>query len=59
MDDETSFTTTVAGTEYSASVAESSGSYEASVSSLPGATASGTSLIAAENNLTIRIDELV
>jgi predicted RNase H-like HicB family nuclease len=56
---ETSYSTTVAGTQYSGSVAESGGEYVASVTSLSGATASGSSLIAAENNLTTRIDELV
>jgi hypothetical protein len=56
---ETSFSTTVAGTQYSGSVAESGGEYVASVASLSGATASGSSLISAENSLTIRIDELV
>jgi len=33
--------------------------YVASVPALSGATASGSSLVAAENNLTIRVDELV
>jgi hypothetical protein len=56
---ETGFSTTVAGTQYSGSVAESGGKYVASVASLSGASASGSSLISAENNLTIRIDELV
>jgi hypothetical protein len=56
---ETSFSTTVGGTQYSGSVEESGGEYVATVSSLSGATASGASLVAAENNLTIRIDELV
>jgi hypothetical protein len=56
---ETSFSTTVAGTQYSASVAESGGEYVATASSLAGASADGSSLIAAENSLTLRIDELV
>jgi predicted RNase H-like HicB family nuclease len=56
---ETGFSTTVAGTQYSGSVEEFDGEYVASVSSLSGATASGSSLIEAENNLTVRIDELV
>ena len=35
------------------------GSYVASVPSVSGATATGSSMIDAENNLTVRIDELV
>ncbi len=56
---ETSFSTTIAGKQYSGIVSESNGEYVASDPSLSGATASGSSAIAAENNLTIRIDELV
>jgi predicted RNase H-like HicB family nuclease len=40
-------------------VEESGAVYVASVPALSGATASGSSLVAAENNLTIRVDELV
>ena len=54
-----SFSTTVEGKQYSGSVQESGGQYTASVSNLPGASASGPSIIAAENALYIRIDELV
>jgi predicted RNase H-like HicB family nuclease len=54
-----SYSTTVNGTRYSGSVEQSGSEYTASVASLPGATATGTSLEAAENNLSARIDELV
>jgi hypothetical protein len=40
-------------------VEEAGGKYVASVTGLSGATASGSSLLAAENNLAVRIDELV
>lgn len=53
------YTDTVAGTQYSGSVEESGGQYVASVPALSGATASGSSEMAAEINLTLRIDELV
>jgi predicted RNase H-like HicB family nuclease len=56
---DSSFSTTVSGKTYSASVEESNGEYVASVSGLAGASASGSSETAAENNLTTRIDELV
>jgi predicted RNase H-like HicB family nuclease len=49
----------VAGKQYSGSVADSGGTYTASVSNLPGATATGSSAQDAENNLDERIDELV
>jgi predicted RNase H-like HicB family nuclease len=39
-------------------VEESGGEYTASVATLAGATATGSSIEAAENNLTARIDEL-
>jgi len=39
-------------------VEEENGVYTASVSSLGGATATGSSMIEAENNLAVRIDEL-
>jgi predicted RNase H-like HicB family nuclease len=55
----TDFSTTVAGKRYSGSVQESQGEYTASVSGLAGASATGTSIQAAENNLTTRINELV
>jgi hypothetical protein len=54
-----SYTTTVGGTQYAGSVEEQNGSYVASVPNLGGATATGASMIEAENNLTTRIDELV
>jgi hypothetical protein len=54
-----SYSTTVAGKQYSGSVEDSGGQYTASVSGLAGASASGSSAQAAENALTLRIDELV
>lgn len=53
------YSTTIAGKQYSGSVEESGGQYTASVPSVPGASATGSSLAAAENNLSNRIDELV
>jgi len=53
------YSTTVGGKQYSGSVEESGGEYTASVSGLSGATASGSSITAAENNLGNKIDELV
>jgi predicted RNase H-like HicB family nuclease len=55
----TSYSTTVAGKQYSGSVSDSDGEYTASVPSLAGASVSGSSETAVENNLTQRIDELV
>jgi hypothetical protein len=55
----TSFSTTVGGTQYTGSVEESGGEYTASVTNLAGATVTGSSDLAAENNLAARIDELV
>jgi hypothetical protein len=55
----TGYSTTVAGTQYSGSVQEAGGEYTASVPNLARATASGSSIQAAENNLYVRIDELV
>jgi predicted RNase H-like HicB family nuclease len=55
----TSYSTTVGGTQYSGSVQESGGEYTASVPNLQGATATGATEQAAENNLDARIDELV
>jgi predicted RNase H-like HicB family nuclease len=55
----TSFSTTVAGKQYSGSVNQSNGQYTASIPGLAGASASGSSISAAENALYIRIDELV
>ncbi len=54
-----SYSTMVNGTQYSGSIVESGGQYTASVPNLPGATATGTSITAAENSLDLRIDELV
>ncbi len=56
---DTSFSTTVNGKTYSADVSYSNGEYVASDPNLSGAEATGSSLQAAENNLTTRIDVLV
>lgn len=53
------YSTTIAGTQYAGSVEEENGSYVASVPNVSGATATGATMLEAENNLTIRIDELV
>jgi hypothetical protein len=53
------YSTTVGGKQYAASVLEAGGEYTASIASVPGATATGTSQQAAENSLNMRIDELV
>jgi predicted RNase H-like HicB family nuclease len=55
----TSYSTTVAGKSYSGSVQESDGSYVASIPNLPGASASGSSVQSAENNLNVVVDSLV
>ena len=52
------YSTTVAGKSYSGDVEESGGEYEASVANMPGASASGSSIQSAENNLEIKIDTL-
>ncbi|MGA7708793.1 MAG: hypothetical protein WCD77_13465 [Acidobacteriaceae bacterium] len=53
------YSDTVGGKSYSGSVAESNGEYVASVPNLPGASASGSSVQSAENNLNTVIDALV
>ncbi len=53
------YSASVGGKAYSGSVDESGGQYSASVPNLPGATASGSSIQAAESNLTLKIDMLV
>lgn len=53
------YSTSVGGKTYSGSVSETGGVYEVSVPNMPGAHASGSSIQAAENNLNMRIDELV
>jgi hypothetical protein len=55
----TAYSTTIGGTQYSGIVQESGGEYAASVPNLQGATATGATEQAAENNLDARIDELV
>ena len=52
------YSTTVAGKSYSASIQESNGEYVISVPNLPGATATASSAQAAENALNIKIDVL-
>jgi predicted RNase H-like HicB family nuclease len=53
-----SYSVTVGGKSYSGSVEESGGSYTASISNLPGATASGSSVQSAEDNLDAKLDAL-
>ncbi|MGA3346069.1 MAG: hypothetical protein ABSC76_14495 [Terracidiphilus sp.] len=53
-----SYSTTVAGRSYAASVEESGGTYTASVPIPPGLSASGSSIESAENNLNIILDTL-
>jgi hypothetical protein len=53
------YSTTIGATTYSGSVEESGGEYTASVANLPGASASGSSIQAAEDNLGSIIDALV
>ena len=53
-----SYSTTVGGRNYSASVAESGGVYTASVPMPPGVSASGSSIESAELNLSIILDTL-
>ncbi len=59
LDVATAYTTTVGGKQYTGSVTQSDGEYVASIPNLAGAEATGASLVAAENNLTLRIDALV
>jgi hypothetical protein len=53
------YSTTVDGKTYSGSVEESGGEYTASVANLAGASASGSSIEAAEDNLGTVIDTLI
>jgi predicted RNase H-like HicB family nuclease len=53
------YTTTIAGKSYSGSVEQSNGEYIGSVPNLPGASASGSSIQSAENNLGAIIDTIV
>jgi hypothetical protein len=52
------YSATIGGRTYSFSVEESNGEYTASVANLPGASASGSSIEAAENDLGTVIDTL-
>jgi|HubBroStandDraft_1064217.scaffolds.fasta_scaffold478574_1 hypothetical protein len=53
------FSTTVAGKSYAADVTYTGGEYVAEDANLNGAVATGTSVVAAENNLSTRIDVIV
>jgi predicted RNase H-like HicB family nuclease len=55
------YSTTVGGQQYAGTIEQSNGEYTVSVPNIPGpgANASGTSEMAAENNLDTVIDELV
>jgi hypothetical protein len=55
----TIYSTTVGGKSYSADVSLSSGQYVATVPELPGVSATGSTLLSAENNLNARIDVVV
>lgn len=55
----TAYSTTVAGTNYTGTVEEADGEYVASDPTLAGATATGSSIEAAEYNLDARIEEIV
>lgn len=54
-----SYSTHVGGKSYAGSVSEINGVYTVAVPNVPGAHATGSSIQAAENNLNMRIDELV
>jgi hypothetical protein len=54
----TALSATVAGKNYAESVEESGGIYIASVPSPPGVRATGASVLSAENNLNMKLDEL-
>jgi hypothetical protein len=53
------YSTTVAGKSYSGSINQSGGQYVISIPNVPGATASASTVRAAENALTLKIDILV
>jgi hypothetical protein len=53
------YSTTVAGTQYLASLEQSGSEYTASVANVLGATSTESSELAAENNLDVRINEIV
>jgi hypothetical protein len=53
------YSTTVGGTQYLATLDQSGTEYTASVSQILGATSTANSELTAENNLNLRIDELV
>jgi hypothetical protein len=53
------YSASVGGKSYSANISQANGTYTLSVSNLPGAHVSGSSLSAAEIALTVKIDTLV
>jgi hypothetical protein len=53
------YSTSVVGKQYTGSVEQTGSQYTVSIPSLPGATATGSSVLAAENTLTNKIDLLV
>jgi hypothetical protein len=53
------YSTSAGGKSYSANISQSNGTYTLSVSNLPGASVSGSSLNAAESALSVKIDTLV
>lgn len=53
------YSTTVGGKQYTGDIEQSGAEYTASVANLPGVSASGSSVIDAEINLSTRIDEIV
>ena len=53
------YSTTVGGVQYNGSVEQSGNEYSVSIPNLPGATASGSSILSVENKLANRIDEIV
>jgi hypothetical protein len=55
----TTYSTSVGGKSYSASISQANGVYTLSVPNVPGAHVSGSSLNAAESELTVKIDTLV
>lgn len=55
----TPYSTRIGGKNYSADVSLASGQYVATIPDLPGVSATGNTLISAENNLSARISVLV
>jgi hypothetical protein len=55
----TTYSTTVGGTQYTGDVEQTGGEYSASIAGLVGASATGATIIGVENNLNLRISEIV